>query len=1062
MINSDPVSRLSRRILRMASVAVLCLGFSLSFAAEAAKKAFDLPVGDAATTLKVFTQQSGEQIVYPVEQMRGVQTNAVKGELGPRAALDQMLKDTGLVVVQDAKTGALAVRRDADPNGPRAAQTDSARPESPSKVEDGKLVLDKFEVFGTKSINLDLPRTRDDVQPYMVFDRDRIQNSQAVNLQDFFTKFLPMHTELASPSQFAQLPNSSINLRGLGSNQTLILIDGRRVPGLSTGSAVINQGDINGIPVAMIERIEILPSTASGIYGGGATGGVVNIITRKDFAGAVLSLNYVNTFDTDAAQRRADLTASYNLRGGSTVFTLTASYADANTLLSQDRGLAQRAIRLLFANDPESFTGTSTPPTGYTPNIRSQNGSNLVLKTGAALNSPFTSVPVGYAGPASDGGAALVATAGRYNLDLPNDELGRKAGLFTNASPVTSLGLGLRQRLSSSLEAYVDFLRTRNRGVSPYLFPPTSTTLAATAPNNPFTTAINVAFPFPGLGDLMRPNVYVSESMRLTGGLVVKLPREWQAGLDYTWGRSPFTSTASARVLGDPDGTGPGISYNTAVATGVLDVLRDLNARPLDYTTYLMPGEDFHVQEGTMESQSATLRASGPIWRLSAGDIVLSSSFDWLSETKESGLQARAGTFAPGLTYTWLPEVSRSNRAFYSEVRVPLLAAADGSKQPRLELQFAGRYDAAKLRTTAGSIFVPVASASGPFPSINYVVRNLSDTTYTAGFRYAPSPDIALRASVGTGFLVPGLNQLSSANSLNLPFAFLADPKRGGIGSTIPITLSLGGNPDLKPEQSESFSTGAVFTPRWLPGFRLSVDYTRIHKTDELRSISQQQVVDLEGQLPGRVVRAPLTPADQALGYTGGVITQVDIRTTNIAQFKTEAVDFQIDYVRKTAFGEFRPYAIATWTRGFATQITPLVPYADSVGFNSAPLKWRANGGVDWSRGPWSAGWNTQYYASQRLYSVGSSAALIDFVQLTNGRTRHPSQFYHDAQVRYRFGPNGEGWRRLFSRVQISVGVQNVFDSEPPLTATDGTTGGYQYITDVRLRRYTLNLQKQF
>jgi len=133
MIISTLGSRSPRRNFRGLLLAVFCLSsiFIVALrlgAAEATKKSFDLPAGDAATTLKAFTQQSGEQIVYPVEQMRGVKTNAVTGELSARAALDLMLKDTGLVAVQDEKTGALAVRRDPNPNASRVAQTEQRPP----------------------------------------------------------------------------------------------------------------------------------------------------------------------------------------------------------------------------------------------------------------------------------------------------------------------------------------------------------------------------------------------------------------------------------------------------------------------------------------------------------------------------------------------------------------------------------------------------------------------------------------------------------------------------------------------------------------------------------------------------------------------------------------------------------------------------------------------------------------------------------------------------------------------------------------------------------------------
>src|SRR5262249_9293075 len=153
-------------------------------------------------------------------------------------------------------------------------------------------------VKGSKSINADIERTEDDSQPYVVFSADDIRESQASTLEDFFKARLPMSASQGTTRQTANGDNtSSINLRGLGANQTLIVVDGRRLPGLASGFNSL-QPDINGIPLAAIERIEVLPSTASGIYGGGATGGVINIVTKKSYSGVEMGATYGNTFDT--------------------------------------------------------------------------------------------------------------------------------------------------------------------------------------------------------------------------------------------------------------------------------------------------------------------------------------------------------------------------------------------------------------------------------------------------------------------------------------------------------------------------------------------------------------------------------------------------------------------------------------------------------------------------------------------------------------------------------------------------------------------------------------------
>ncbi len=132
----------------LAALVLLSAG-SRTLAAEAAK-AFDIPAGAALPALKQFAAQSGEQLLYSAEAVDGVTTHAVKGTYTPRAALDQMIQGTKLVVVADKKNGALTLVRDRSPNAPRVAQAAATTPQDPGKVEEGKVVLEKYEVTGQK------------------------------------------------------------------------------------------------------------------------------------------------------------------------------------------------------------------------------------------------------------------------------------------------------------------------------------------------------------------------------------------------------------------------------------------------------------------------------------------------------------------------------------------------------------------------------------------------------------------------------------------------------------------------------------------------------------------------------------------------------------------------------------------------------------------------------------------------------------------------------------------------------------------------------------------------
>jgi hypothetical protein len=263
---------------------------------------------------------------------------------------------------------------------------------------------------------------------------------------------------------------------------------------------------------------------------------------------------------------------------------------------------------------------------------------------------------------------------------------------------------------------------------------------------------------------------------------------------------------------------------------------------------------------------------------------------------------------------------------------------------------------------------------------------------------------------------------------------------------------------------------GAIITPRLLPNLRLSLDYTHIKKTNEITSPTVQDLLNNESLFPSRVTRAPLTPADIAAGYTGGAITAVDISSLNAATTRLEAYDIAADYTWRTArIGDFNFSAVATWEPHFKRQLLPTAPVTEFAGFAPTQgfVKWRGNGGVTWNRGPWTVGWAAQYYGSYYVYTAGSSAATIAAAILNQGSAKIPSQTYHDLLVQYRFDDSDSLSGGYLSGAEISLGIQNIFDTEPPIVATtasvnSNSTGGASIYGDARLRRFTLTLRKRF
>jgi iron complex outermembrane recepter protein len=230
-----------------------------------------------------------------------------------------------------------------------------------------------------------------------------------------------------------------------------------------------------------------------------------------------------------------------------------------------------------------------------------------------------------------------------------------------------------------------------------------------------------------------------------------------------------------------------------------------------------------------------------------------------------------------------------------------------------------------------------------------------------------------------------------------------------------------------------------------------------------------QTLLDLEDELPGRVTRDPLTTADAARGYTGGVITALDLRLINLTSTRLEAYDVQADYAwRNGKAGDFRFYLIATWQPHLERQAVSGSSFTDYAGYNLGLLTSRNNGGLTWTKGPWMLGWNGQYYDSYFVYTATNTPAQIASAVLNQGSDRIPHQMYHDLVASYRFPASRVRAKGLLADTEIAFGLKNAFDTDPPIVATvnsaGGASNGFSYSTygDPRLRRFTLIVRKHF
>ena len=997
--------------------------------ASAAVPAVDIPAGRLSTALTTLGRQAGIDILFAETLIGDRLSLAVQGKVDPEAALAKLLNGTGLAFHRTAE-GAFVINKAAA--GPEAPPGDDTIPE--------------ILIVGRRAQNSDIRRTENDIQPYQVYTRRDIQRSHADSFDEFARTQLPANAQIAAPAQLAANggnTRSEIDLRGLGPNQTLVLVDGRRLPNLPKSTFAFDQPDLNGIPLEMIDRVEVLTATAGGIYGTGATSGAVNIILRRDDRGALLTATTGLTTRGDAFQYRLFARLGVTPDHGRTNLTLSVSTAHSATLPTNDRGYVEDARRRRAANDLATLIAEQ--PTGSAINIFS--ATPLSLKPqygGTALGSTYTNLPLTAGADATMRGALLVANAGTLNLDLPQDFGTRRDGIV--ATPRTrSIFVNARHDFGSGVEAFLDLIDTRNRGtVTRFGGQFIVSTLYPNQASDPFEQPVSLSLPL-GRYNSTTDNV-LNKMLHYTAGLILPLPGGWRANAEYGGGRARSRDDALTSALGN--------GYVQAFGGQPLSGKPPLD--PLgDWAAYLAALSSYQVLSGFQTDQTnkfrdIDLRVAGSLLSMPGGQATLTLLAEERRETVGASHALISFNGMPAGTLS-LPRFTQRVRSVYGEARLPLTSGR--GLLSHLELQLAVRRDWTSITLPAAATFF----GDDPPPS----TRTRSTTLYTTGARFSPVRGVLLRASSATGALPPSSNQVGAR--LFTGINRVPDPLRGGqrLGTDAVITSVTGGNPDLRSERAQSLSAGIVLTPGGEEGPRLSLDFTRIAKRDEIVSfpLTASELVAEPLRYPGRVTRAALTDADHAQGFSAGAVTRLDLTNINLGRTRIDAIDAAYDQKFSIGpLGSFTIYARATWEPHYRQRVSDTVPTVDRVGYSDGPLEWRGNGGLEWSRGRFMLGTAAQFYGRYRAARVAMSPDAAAQLVKAQGSNHIPAQLYFDLSGGYRFAQAGASDRRV---PELRWGILNIFDHRPPVVA-DASGPGYSYYGDPSRRRVQVTVEIPF
>ncbi|WP_420137068.1 TonB-dependent receptor [Sphingomonas sp.] len=999
-----------------------------------------LRAGPLSTALDALAEQTGLELLYSPDIVSSRRSARVSGALRVDDALRAVLAGSGLSFRHTAGGAILIV--------PAPADHAPAIPE--------------ILVIGRRTQNSDIRRSENDIQPYQVSTRRQILASHTNTVDQFLRTRLPSNAKAQAashdPISESASNRSEADLHGLGANQTLILIDGARMPSLPSPAFDLSmrQPDLNGLPLFAIERIETLTATAGGIYGPGATGGVVNVVLRRDYRGGDLSITRGVSGRGDAPLSRIDARLGFTPDAGRTDVMIAASHAAAKGLRFGDRGYAVAARRIAIAQNPLLVVRTNTPADALL--IQNVLTGPLTFKPavgGATLGSAFTSLPIGYGGVATDGVATLTARAGQAQSGLAPDGSGVMRSINSDTA-ATSLLLNVRHHFGENVEAFIDLIGWNNDGRAREgpVYGQIATVLAS-APNNPFAQPVLVTLPLPGDETLVRNRL---RTARLAAGLVVQLPRAWKADVNVTLG--------SVRNVIDRASSFLSTDFNLAIMSGTPGPGGKPTPDPFgnwdNFVAALHAYEKIPNDERVVirdRFYDASLRLAGPLATTKAGEIYLTL----LAEGRREKMPVGKRWLGDGPAFLY-PSFTQTVGSLYGEVRAPVVARDASLAALRgLELQLAVRYDdnRTSVPKEPGS-YVPDILFEAPA----HLKARQAAAAYTAGLRAFPQSHVMVRASISTGILPPTPQQLlSESYRIDFPYGLAIDPRRGDrvVGSEAPFTLYEGGSVRLRPERARSLSAGIVINPEGGNRTRLSLDFTHIDKHGEIVRLHPGRpdyFLANEALYPDRVVRAALTPADAALGFTGGVVTQVDTTAFNIGHTIIDALDISVNRdFRVGREAAIRIYGAASWQPRLRRRTDPQRSAIDYVGFVDGPLRWRGNAGVDWEKGPFTIGANGQYYGRYVAIAAADGApGEADQGALDLPGIRIPAQVYFDVTMAYRFDIPVSGGRAR--SLELGFNIQNLFDHRPPIVSQSDF--GYSFYGDPRRRRFEVSATAHF
>lgn len=989
---------------------------------------FNVVAQPAVTGIPEFARQAGIQIVSPVSQLGPQRTQAVRGRYTVDAALAILLRGTGLFVTMRKGNVISLALRPKPPRTPTKPRLNRSQPPAPKPPDESAApeVPQTIIVTGTHIARPEI----DSVMPVAVHSMEMARGFGYNTAYETLIQSPAIGPGLGfsnSQGEAWDVGVSSINLRSMGVNRSLVLVDGKRwVSGGARTSAV----DLNSIPDALIDRIEIVTGGAAAIYGADAVTGAINIITKKNITGVQISASNGISQYGDARQANISATTGFKFGEGRGSFEIGGTYNFTAPLGYADRYTNRTGFMPNAANTgpkdgiPDNILDTNIRDLkrSQTPTIF-YNNQWYILDKGLLSRTGYDSVI--NAGPLSTGHGGPGAN-------------GFENHFLRNKLVLGSLYSRLGYELSPTINWNGTFAYVHSYARAPSVFPevrddlrPTNwwggTTGELATLTNPYLpdslrqfmlandltsvplnrTYANLPRPFE-----IHERDYITLGADLGGKLTDRL--KWSAFVQFGRMGDDVTTTNMIRhvawlnardVIGDPATGQPVCAKPAARAAGCVPFDVFSTNRPSQAFLDYVEADRHERRENLLYTAGGTI--NGSIFSLPNGDVSIAAGVEWRRETlstRDDPDTAKLAdiVFKPGVDYVLHPQLDarRETVELYGEAVIPVLRDLRFAR--RLELEGAYRF-----------------SRYSDEPATS---------TWKVGGRWEPISGLAFRGVYSHSVRVPNFGELYSPELVQT-VGITNDPCSGTFlsqgpnrarncaallpGLALPLsypntnapTIYLGGNPKLTPETSNSFTFGAVVRPKIVPGFDLTADYWDIRIANVITALPYLNILNLCVDSTSGVDNFYCGLIQR---NASGQVASIRADNYNLARQRARGIDIGVSYRRKLGRGQVRMNFDGTYLLEQTTVGSPGTDAIDYAGQWNYP-RFRATLTTTYSIGRLSLGLNTRFVSR-------SAFDVTDASPETRDPHRVPTYVSNDVMIQYRPSP----------KYSLSFGVRNV------------------------------------